>query len=254
MVKAAEERNWRRDRLVMAVFGCEPAGSAGRVPSIVSLGGGAITGCSVFAITRSLVSTRGQEAHPENAMNLVEKFREAAPKTRARLTGAVYLAYFLLAIIGAAVDSHSSAGRTLNVVSIAVYALLTVLFYFMFKPVNRWVSLLAALFSFAGCIFSVMQTLNLTRYAISPLIFFGFYCLLLGQLVVRSGFLPKTIGLLLVLAGVGWLLFLLPFTKPLNGVTEILGVVAEGTFCLWLLIAGVSPRKKNKQPVRKRTA
>lgn len=124
----------------------------------------------------------------------------------------------------------------------------------MFKPVSRWVSLLAALFSFTGCIFSVMQTLHLTRYVISPLVFFGFYCLLLGQLVVRSGFLPKILGLLLILAGVGWLLFLFPFAKPLNSATEIFGIVAEGAFCLWLLIAGVSPRYAKKRPSRKRRA
>jgi hypothetical protein len=185
-------------------------------------------------------------------MTLGEQIREATPKTRARLTGAVYLAYFLLAVAGASVDSHGVAARALNLASIAIYALLTVLFYFMFKPVSHWVSPLAALFSFTGCIFSIMQTLHLTSYVVSPLVFFGIYCLLLGQLVIRSGFLPKILGLLLVVAGVGWLLFLFPFTKPLNGATEIFGVIAEGAFCLWLLIAGVSPKRAKKQPGRKR--
>jgi hypothetical protein len=185
-------------------------------------------------------------------MKLVEQMREATPKTRARFTGIVYLAYFLLAVAGTAFDSHGATARALNLASIAIYALLTVLLYFMFKPVSRGVSLLAALFSFAGCIFSVMQTLRLTHFVISPLVFFGFYCLLLGQLIVRSGFLPKILGVLLVVAGAGWLLFLFPFTKPFNSVTEIFGVIAEGAFCLWLLIAGVSPRKARKQVGRKR--
>jgi hypothetical protein len=184
-------------------------------------------------------------------MKIVEKIRAVTPRTRARITGAVYLAYFLLAIAGTAFDSHGVTASALNLASIAIYALLTVLFYFMFKPVSRWVSLLAALFSFAGCISSVMQTLHIAKYAVSPLIFFGIYCLLLGQLVVRSGFLPKMLGVLLVVAGVGWLLFIFPFTKPFNSVTEIFGVVAEGTFCLWLLIAGAKPRRAKKQPGRK---
>jgi len=187
-------------------------------------------------------------------MKLVEKIRMATPKTRARITGGVYLTYFLLAIAGTAFDSHGVTARTLNLASIAIYALLTVLLYFMFKPVSRSVSLLAALFSFLGCIFSVMQTLHLNKYAVSPLIFFGLYCLLLGQLVVRSGFLPKFLGVLLVIAGAGWLLFVLPFAKPLNIITEILGVVAEGTFGLWLLITGVGPRKKKKPSSQKRRA
>jgi hypothetical protein len=185
-------------------------------------------------------------------MKLAEQIRTATPKTRARLTGAVYLTYFLLAIAGTAFDSHGVTARALNLASIAIYALLTVLFYFMFKPVSRGVSLLAALFSFAGCFFSDMQTLHLTKYAVSPLIFFGIYCLLLGQLVIRSEFLPRILGVLLVVAGVGWLLFLFPFTKPFNGVTEIFGVIAEGTFCLWLLIAGVSPKKAKRQSGRTR--
>jgi hypothetical protein len=185
-------------------------------------------------------------------MKLVEQIRTATPKTKARVTGAVYLTYFLLAIAGTAFDSHGAITRALNLASIAIYALLTVLFYFMFKPVSRGVSLLAALFSFLGCVFSVMQTLHLNKYAVSPLIFFGLYCLLLGQLVVRSGFLPKFLGVMLVVAGAGWLLFLLPFTKPLNSLTEVLGVVAEGTFCLWLLIAGVGQRKTTKRPGRMR--
>ena len=184
-------------------------------------------------------------------MTLLEQIRDTTPRTKARLTGAVYLAYFLLAIAGASLDSHGTAARALNLASIAIYASLTVLFYFMFKPVSRWVSLLAALFSFGGCIFSIMQSLQLTTYLVSPLVFFGIYCLLLGQLVIRSGFLPKILGLLMVVAGVGWLLFIFPFTKPINSITEIFGVFAEGAFCLWLLIAGVSPRKAKKQPGRK---
>ena len=179
-------------------------------------------------------------------MNVIQSIREATPKTRARLTGAVYFAYFVAAFTGAAFDPHGVTARSLNLASLAIYALVTVLFYFMFKPVTRAVSLLAALFSFAGCIFSVIQALHLARYIVSPLIFFGIYCLLLGQLVVRSGFLPKILGALLVLAGVGWLLFLLPFTRPINTVTEVFGIVAEGAFCLWLLIAGVSPRRSRK--------
>ena len=187
-------------------------------------------------------------------MAFIESIRAATPKTKARLTGVVYLIYFLLAFTGAAFDSHGAVARFLSLASVAVYALLTVLFYFMFKPVSKGVSLLAALTSFAGCIFSVMHMLQLTRYVISPLIFFGCYCLLLGQLVIRSGFLPRILGALLVAAGVGWLLFLLPFTKPFNTVTEIFGIVAEGAFCLWLLIAGVSPARAETLPGSKKPA
>jgi len=184
-------------------------------------------------------------------MSIIDGIVAASPKTRARLTGAVYLAYFALAIGGAIAGSHSATGRVVNIVSIAVYAGLTVLFYFMFEPVSRWVSLLAALFSFTGCVFSVVQIVQGGKTPVSPLVFFGFYCLLLGQLVIRSRFLPVLLGLLLVVAGAGWLLFLFPFAAPLNGVTEVFGIVAEGALCLWLLIAGVKPVKKGKRGMRR---
>jgi Domain of unknown function (DUF4386) len=186
-------------------------------------------------------------------MLLVERIRAATPKTKARLTGAVYLAYFLAAIAGTTLVSYDVPALAFNLLSTALYALLTVMFYFMFRPVNKWVSLLAALISFAGCIFTVIQLMHPTRYVVSPLIFFGFYCLLIGQLIVRSGFLPKILGALLVVAGVGWLLFLFPFAKPLNTVTEIFGVLAEGALCLWLLIAGVRSGRAKGQSARKVT-
>jgi hypothetical protein len=172
-------------------------------------------------------------------MTFMERIRAATPKTKARLTGAVYLAYFVAAILGAALASHHVPALVLSLSSTALYALLTVLFYIMFRPVSKGVSLLAALISFSGCIFTVIQLLHLVGHIISPLIFFGFYCLLLGQLIVRSGFLPKILGALLIVAGAGWLLFLFPFFKPLNTVTEVFGILAEGALCLWLLIAGV---------------
>jgi len=175
-------------------------------------------------------------------MRLAERFRAATPKTKARLTGAVYLAYFMTVFASQAFDAHSLPGRALNLSSVVIYALLTLLLFFMFRRVSKGVSLLAAVFSFAGCISSAMQTLHLIRYIVSPLIFFGIYCLLLGQLVIRSRFLPRILGALLVVAGMAWVLYLFPFPAGFKLFTEIFGVVAEGALCLWLLIAGVSPK------------
>jgi len=39
---------------------------------------------------------------------------------------------------------------------------------------------------------------------ISPLLFFGPYCLLIGYLIFRSGFLPRMLGVLMASAGLGW--------------------------------------------------
>ena len=42
------------------------------------------------------------------------------------------------------------------------------------------------------------------------LVFFGFFCLLIGYLIFKSDFLPRILGVLMALAGLGWLTFLSP--------------------------------------------
>jgi hypothetical protein len=42
------------------------------------------------------------------------------------------------------------------------------------------------------------------------LVFFGFYAILKGYLVIRSTLLPRVLGRLAVLGGIGWLAFLSP--------------------------------------------
>jgi hypothetical protein len=92
-----------------------------------------------------------------------------------------------------------------NLVAYAFYFVLTLLFYFMFKSVNRYISFIAALFSLAGCAIGALGLFYPAESHINPLVFFGPYCLLIGYLIFRSAFLPRILGVLMVLAGVGWL-------------------------------------------------
>lgn len=175
---------------------------------------------------------------------------DASPDPRARITGAVYLFFFLTAGFGEFLISRKLVvyGEAVSLISDACYVVVTLLFYEMFKPVHRGVSLVAALFSLVGCAITILDLFHLAPSRLSPLLFFGPYCLLLGYLIFKSTFLPRVLGALMMLAGLGWLVFLLPgLAQALGTAIKVLGVLAEGLLMLWLLVRGVNvPRWKER--------
>jgi hypothetical protein len=161
---------------------------------------------------------------------------------RARITGFVYLLYFLTAVAAEAFVGRAGLHvfETLNLISHACYIAVTLLLYCLFSVVNKNLSLLAALCSLLGCANDVLALLGLAPYNISSLAFFGPYCLLLGYLIFNSTFLPKILGTLMALAGLGWLITLSPLASPLTLFLMALGLVAEASLMLWLLVKGVN--------------
>jgi len=80
------------------------------------------------------------------------------------------------------------------------------------------------------------------------LVFFGFYCLLIGYLIFTSTFLPRILGALMVVAGLGWLTFLSPpLAKSLSPYVLAPGIVGEGLLTVWLLVKGVNVQRWNEQ-------
>ena len=85
-------------------------------------------------------------------------------------------------------------------------------------------------------------------YAIG-LIFFGFYCLLVGYVIFKSAMVPKFLGALYILSGIGYLInsftMLLSkgFANPIFTYVAIPIFVGELSFCLWLIIKGVDNSK-----------
>jgi hypothetical protein len=231
---------------------------------------------------------------------IVERIAEASPGPRARITSVVYLFYFLTAVSGMfflkglVVDGDAAAtannilaqqplfrlGLATGLISTACYVAVTALFYDLFRPVNRRLSLLAAFFSLVGCailafaslfqlaplvvlgggqylsVFKVEQLralafllLELYGLAVSIcFVFFGVYCLLIGYLIFKSSFLPRILGLLMAFAGLGWLTFLFPpladYLSPYN---LVLGFLAELALMLWLLVMGVDVERWKEQ-------
>jgi hypothetical protein len=74
-------------------------------------------------------------------------------------------------------------------------------------------------------------------------LFWGLWLLPLGYLILRSGFLPKILGILLLLGGIGYAVqvfgeVLLPGTD-LPGLLTLPASLGEIGTCLWLLVVGV---------------
>ncbi len=79
-------------------------------------------------------------------------------------------------------------------------------------------------------------------------IFFGAWLFPLGYLVFKSGFLPRILGIVMMIHCVGWLMtFLQFFLFPGFGViiylTYPLGFISEFGLTLWLLIMGAKDQK-----------
>jgi hypothetical protein len=101
--------------------------------------------------------------------------------------------------------------------------------------VNKSLSLLAASVSLVGIAVGPLQLKG-----VHPLVFFGFYCLLIGYLIFRSTFLPRILGALMAFASLGWLTFLSPpLAKDLYPYNLAPGIIGEGALTLWLLVMGV---------------
>jgi Domain of unknown function (DUF4386) len=215
-----------------------------------------------------------------------------SPRPDARTVGFVYLLYFLTAFIGGFLakgivvpgDAAATAGNILahealyrsgfavSLIANVIYIAMTALFYRLFAPVNRSMSLLAAFFSLVGCTIQIsgsvlqlaplvilgdsqlLSTFNMEQLQAAAqlsvqlysqvfriaLVLFAFYDLLLGYLIFRSTFLPRVLGVLMMLAGVGWLTFVWPpLSTPLSSYVLPFGALAEILLMLWLLVKGV---------------
>jgi hypothetical protein len=90
-------------------------------------------------------------------------------------------------------------------------------------------------------------TLHKNGFWISQ-IFYGAWLLPLGYLVFKSGFLPKILGIVLMIHCVAWLMtflqfFLFPGYEAITYLSYPLGFIAEFGLSLWLLIMGIKEQK-----------
>jgi Domain of unknown function (DUF4386) len=172
------------------------------------------------------------------------------------------------------------SGTAATLISTGSYVGATLFAYVLLKPVNSTISLLAAFFSLVGCaVWAVSCVFELTPFILlrggqylsvfTPeqlqamtlmflkiggqasslgIVFFGMHCLLVGYLIIRSTFIPRIVGALMMFGGLGWLTFLAP---PLAGsllpYSLAPGTLGEVTLALWLLIRGVNVGRWKEQ-------
>lgn len=172
---------------------------------------------------------------------------ERRPSVPSRLEARTAGVFYLLTFAGGMLALGSTHFRfAANMFGDVAYVVVTLLFYDIFKSVNKGLSALAAIVSLAGCSVMFLRLFGIAPPSLSALVFFGFYCLLIGYLIVKSTFLPKVLGWLMALAGAGWLTYLSPaFALSLQPYNMIPGIVGEGALTLWLLVFGVNANRRN---------
>lgn len=179
---------------------------------------------------------------------MTERVAELSPFFKARIAGVFYLLSILTGVFAVTI-ARGSLSLAANLIGTVCYVVVTLILYDLLKPVNRVVSLLAALFSLVGCAISLLGLFHLPSPNVSTLVFFGFYCLLLAYLIFRSTFLPRFLSVLLAITGLGWLTFLSPTlgTHLFVPYLMVTGLVGEGSLTLWLLVFGVNARRWSEQ-------
>jgi Domain of unknown function (DUF4386) len=173
-------------------------------------------------------------------------------------------------------------GFTVYLMEMACQIAITALFYDLLKPAGSSISLLAAFLGLAGCVIKTfsrlfyiaplfvlggahylavfspeqLQALALLFLKVNDhgaaiaLVFFGFYALLTGYLILRSTFLPRILGVLSVLGGLGWLTFLnQPLGYRLFPYIAALGILGAVALIVWLLVFGVNEQRWEEQAI-----
>ena len=175
---------------------------------------------------------------------MMKRIADASPGLKARLAGVLSLVSLLAAVFGEFVIRRFEIAGDLLAVSGNI--VVTLLLYDIFKPVNRGLSLVAACFNLVGLTCGALRW-NPQGVDI-PVVFDGFSCLLIGYLIFRSSFLPRILGVLMAVGGLGWLTFLSPpLAKHLSPYNLALGLLGQELVMLWLLVMGVNVQKWEEQ-------
>ena len=232
----------------------------------------------------------------------MDSMADTSPRQLARIAGALYLinivaGAFAIGIVPATLVVSGDAAATANNIqthellyrlSLVAHVVVTVtnvplalIFYELFKVVNRRLALLDAflilvataveagglLNEFAPLVLlgsgpytnalpaAQLQALAYMPHVLSGIsysiygVFFGFDIICIAYLILRSTFVPRAIGVLMAIDGLAYLVYsfadlLAPgFAAQLVPWIQMPALIGEGSLCLWLLVVGVDAER-----------
>jgi hypothetical protein len=217
----------------------------------------------------------------KRGIEMITRTAETSPLIRARVAGFLYLSLVPLSLIGILYSGPSRLGIVSALLVQIVNTFVVLALYQLLKPVNKNMAVLMVIFLLLGVPIAMLNELN--QFAVLFLssgadslrvftpgqvhalvslflnlhdeginiagIFWGLWLFPMGYLVFKSGFLPKILGILLVIGCVGYLIqsfaaFLLP---NLEVNIALLTFWGEVLFPLWLVIKGVNVEQWEKR-------
>ena len=171
-------------------------------------------------------------------------------------------------------------GFASSVLAAVLHIAWALLMFDLLKPVNRRLSQFALLVMLMGCVMQAVAALlyiapllvlqggsslsafttgqvqslaatflKLNAYAFEiQTVYFGLWCMLTGFLIFKSTFLPKILGILLTIAGLGWTLYLSPpFAVSIFPIIAALSAIGEIPLELWLIVKSVNEQRWYEQ-------
>lgn len=223
--------------------------------------------------------------------------KEISPRNMARLTGIFYLitiagGVFAQAFVADRMIDFSNAGVTASnilanetiyrtgvtvfLIEMTAQIVMSVLFYYLLKPVSRSGALLTTVLGLTGCMIKTfarvlflaplwvlhhgnalagyspdqVNSLALAMLRVNDegaavaVAFFGPSTFLTGWLMMKSTFFPKWLGVLGVIGGILWTSFYWPsFGRSIFMVSAIVGLVGSLATIVWLIVVGLDEQR-----------
>ena len=194
-------------------------------------------------VRASLIVPGDAAATAQNIMASASLFRIGFMSDLIMMTCYFFLAYTLYLVLKPANPDLSLLFVLLTLASVAIMSL---------NMLNQFAALLLLSGADYLTVFSVEQLqalaplfLNMHKYGyFIAQIFFGLWLLPVGYIGFKSGYLPKLLSIMVILASFGHLIqyfqiFLFPDLEVITYPGLAVATIAELSLCFWLLIKGV---------------